>query len=130
LTCLCSRLTKLIWIWIKLNQIWWHKLFWLNWFTSFLKERRVCDSLAINDHMFSLILLIKWINAIEWAIDSLAIQQSYVLIDFIDLLLRMCQNWLELVNDLVEIWSKSDSDMIQHLFSFLASSNQLLLSSK
>ncbi len=34
------------------------------------------DSLAINDHMFSLILLIKWIDATEWAIDFLAIQQS------------------------------------------------------
>ncbi len=39
-------------------------------------ERKVCDSLAINNHMFPLILLIEWIDATEWAIDSLAIQQS------------------------------------------------------
>ena len=77
LTCLCSRLTKLTWIQIESNRIWWHRLFWLDWFTSFLREKReVCDSLAINDHMFSLILLIEWINATEWAVDSLAIQQS------------------------------------------------------
>jgi len=30
--------------------------------------------------------------------------------------------------DLIEIWLRFDSDMIQHLFSFLTSSNQLLLS--
>ncbi len=43
---------------------------------SFLREKKVCDSLAINNHMFSLILLIEWIDATEWAVDSLAIQQS------------------------------------------------------
>ena len=47
--------------------------------------------------------------------------------------LWMCQNWLELVRSswkLTQIWLRFDSDMTQHLFSFLASSNQLLLPSK
>ncbi len=36
--------------------------------------------------------------------------------------------WLELVNNLVKIWFKSDLHLIQHLFRFLASFNQFLLS--
>ena len=85
---LCSRLTKLIWIQIELNWIWWHKLFWLDWFTSFWERkswtayfhssasREWVDSQAIHEDSLSSILLIEWIDATEWAIDSLAIQQS------------------------------------------------------
>ncbi len=51
----------------------------------------------------------------------------------VKLLLWICQNWLKLVRSsrkLTQIWLRFDSDMTQHLFSFLASSNQLLLSSR
>jgi len=67
LTYLCSRLTKLIWIRIELNWIWWHKLFWLDWFTSFLREK----SLWFSSNQWSYVLVdsIDWVNRCYWMSD-------------------------------------------------------------
>ncbi len=68
LTCLCSRLTKLIWIRIESNRIWWHRLFWLDWFTSFLKERK---SLWFSSNQWSYVLVnsIDRVNQCYWMSD-------------------------------------------------------------
>ncbi len=63
-----SRLTKLIWIQIELNWIWWHRLFWLNWFTSFLKEK---ESLWFSSNQRSYVLVdsIDRVNRCYWMSD-------------------------------------------------------------
>ncbi len=68
LTCLCSRLTKLIWIRIELNWIWWHRLFWLDWFTSFLKEG---ESLWFSSNQWSYVFVdsINRVNRCYWMSD-------------------------------------------------------------
>ncbi len=73
---LCSRLTKLILIQIELNWIWWHRLFWLNWFTSFLRKRLnslfslVCymrmSWFSSNSRRFFIVDFINRVNQCYW----------------------------------------------------------------
>ena len=88
LTYLCSRLTKLIWIRIELNWIWWHKLFWLDWFTSFLREK----SLWFSSNQWSYVLVdsIDWVNRCYWMSDRFSSNSTII-----------CSRWFYWFSDVV-----------------------------
>ncbi len=66
---LCSKLTKLIWIWIELNWIWWHRLFWLDWFMSFF-ERRKSLWFSSNQRSYVFVDSIDRMNRCYWMSDK------------------------------------------------------------
>ncbi len=115
-----------------MNWIWWHRLFWLDWFTSFLRESWTAyfhssaswewiDSQAIHEDSLSSILLIEWINATKWAIDSLAIWWSYVVTNVLDSI-STSSNFIESVMtlSLVEFCiTRSHDYFVIYLFIYL-----------